>query len=193
MQRYSPLNSSIGLKGLLLVKAEIVEFNPPPAMSSNGKPEPASSVDANGAFFVEGHGSSSLPSLLSEQARRCGRGRRRGARCKYVASDRIHIRHPYPEVSVPDDPTKTSFHVADGWATIREFAPPVIRLAVMGTLPAPELLVACDRSNRVPRELNELVERRFGYALHIAVGAEVCAVIAGQRWPDPIRLDTPSA
>ncbi len=43
MQRYSPLNSSIGLKGLPLVKPEIVEFNPPPAMSNNGKPEPASS------------------------------------------------------------------------------------------------------------------------------------------------------
>jgi hypothetical protein len=42
MQRYSPLNSSIGLKGAR-AKAEIVEFNPPPAMSSNGKPEPASS------------------------------------------------------------------------------------------------------------------------------------------------------
>ena len=41
MQRYSPLNSSIGLKGPL--KPEIVEFNPPPAMSNNGKPEPASS------------------------------------------------------------------------------------------------------------------------------------------------------
>src|ERR1700710_2281862 len=44
MQRYSALNSSIGLKGELLPeKPEIVEFNPPPAMSSNGKPEPASS------------------------------------------------------------------------------------------------------------------------------------------------------
>src|SRR4030081_2176355 len=44
MQRYSALNSSIGLKGELLPeKPEIVEFNPPPAMSSSGKPEPASS------------------------------------------------------------------------------------------------------------------------------------------------------
>src|ERR1700730_16251115 len=43
MQRYSALNSSIGLKGELLVKLEIVEFNPPPAISNNGKPEPASS------------------------------------------------------------------------------------------------------------------------------------------------------
>src|SRR3979490_1253569 len=44
MQRYSALNSSIGLKGELLPeKPEIVEFNPPPAMSSNGMPEPASS------------------------------------------------------------------------------------------------------------------------------------------------------
>jgi hypothetical protein len=41
MQRYSPLNSSIGLKGAVQVKFEIVEFNPPPAMSSSGKPEPA--------------------------------------------------------------------------------------------------------------------------------------------------------
>jgi hypothetical protein len=31
------------VKGLPLVKPEIVEFNPPPAMSNNGKPEPASS------------------------------------------------------------------------------------------------------------------------------------------------------
>src|ERR1700754_1286321 len=44
MQRYSALNSAIGLKGELLPeKPDIVEFNPPPAMSSNGKPEPASS------------------------------------------------------------------------------------------------------------------------------------------------------
>src|SRR4030088_3597189 len=44
MQRYSALNSSIGLKGELLpLEPEIVAFNPPPAMSSNGKPEPASS------------------------------------------------------------------------------------------------------------------------------------------------------
>src|SRR3989442_10875608 len=45
-------------------------------------------VDANGAFFVEGHGRSSLPSLLSKHARRCGHGRRRGARFQYLASDR---------------------------------------------------------------------------------------------------------
>src|SRR4051795_9671432 len=44
MQRYSALNSSIGLKGELgPLKPDIVEFNPPPAMSSNGTPEPASS------------------------------------------------------------------------------------------------------------------------------------------------------
>src|ERR1700733_11866208 len=44
MQRYSALNSSIGLKGELAPeKPAIVEFNPPPAISSNGKPEPASS------------------------------------------------------------------------------------------------------------------------------------------------------
>ena len=42
MQRCSPLNSSIGLKGEL-IKRDIVEFNPPPAMSNNGKPEPVSS------------------------------------------------------------------------------------------------------------------------------------------------------
>ena len=41
MQRYSPLNSSTGLKGAV-VKPAIVEFSPPPAMSNNGKPEPAS-------------------------------------------------------------------------------------------------------------------------------------------------------
>src|SRR3954469_10292154 len=44
MQRDSALNSSIGLKGDLgPLKPEIVEFSPPPAMSSRGKPEPASS------------------------------------------------------------------------------------------------------------------------------------------------------
>src|SRR5712675_1599533 len=43
MTRYSDLNSSIGLKGELLARPAIVEFNPPPAMSSNGKPEPVSS------------------------------------------------------------------------------------------------------------------------------------------------------
>ena len=43
MQRYSPLNSAIGLKGEVPVRAEIDEFNPPPAMSSNGKPDPVSS------------------------------------------------------------------------------------------------------------------------------------------------------
>jgi hypothetical protein len=37
------LNSWIGLKGEPPVKPEIVEFKPPPAMSNNGKPEPASS------------------------------------------------------------------------------------------------------------------------------------------------------
>ena len=43
MQRYSPLNSSIALNGALPVKKEMFEFNPPPAMSSSGKPEPVSS------------------------------------------------------------------------------------------------------------------------------------------------------
>ncbi len=44
MQRYSPLNSSIGLNGELLpLSPAIVEFNPPPGMTSSGKPEPASS------------------------------------------------------------------------------------------------------------------------------------------------------
>ena len=43
MQRYSSLNSSIALNGAFPVKKEMVEFNPPPGMSSNGKPEPASS------------------------------------------------------------------------------------------------------------------------------------------------------
>jgi hypothetical protein len=43
MQRYSFLNSSIALNGTFSVKKEIVEFKPPPGMSSNGKPEPVSS------------------------------------------------------------------------------------------------------------------------------------------------------
>jgi hypothetical protein len=33
----------MGLKGALLVKKEMVEFNPPPGISNKGKPEPASS------------------------------------------------------------------------------------------------------------------------------------------------------
>src|SRR5207247_6914171 len=51
-------------------------------------------VDANGAFFVEGHGSSSLSGLLSKHAWRCGHRRRRGARFQYPASDRIHDLRP---------------------------------------------------------------------------------------------------
>jgi len=36
---------------------EIVEFSPPPAISNNGKPEPAYlKMDANGAFFENAHG-----------------------------------------------------------------------------------------------------------------------------------------
>ena len=43
MQRYSPLNSSIALKGELPVKKDMVAFNPPPGSSISGKPDPASS------------------------------------------------------------------------------------------------------------------------------------------------------
>ena len=43
MQRYSPLNSSIGSNGEAALRPAIVEFNPPPGMTSSGKPEPASS------------------------------------------------------------------------------------------------------------------------------------------------------
>src|SRR5439155_17452528 len=51
--------------------------------------------NANGAFFVEGHGSASLPGLLSKRAQRCGHYRRRGARFQYFASDDIdHWRPP---------------------------------------------------------------------------------------------------
>ena len=42
----------------------------------------------------------------------------------------------------------------------------------MGALLAPALFVPCHRSNHVPRELNEFVERQFRYALNIAVGSE---------------------
>src|SRR5262252_1731029 len=41
MQRYSFFNSTSGLKGL--ASAAIVEFSPPPGMTSSGKPDPASS------------------------------------------------------------------------------------------------------------------------------------------------------
>ena len=41
--RYSPLNSAIGSNGEVVVKFVIVELSPPPAMSSSGTPEPASS------------------------------------------------------------------------------------------------------------------------------------------------------
>src|SRR4029077_10969645 len=47
-------------------------------------------VDANGTFFVEGHGSSFLLSLLSKHSPRCGHRWRRSARCQYGASVRIH-------------------------------------------------------------------------------------------------------
>jgi hypothetical protein len=40
--RYSPLNSSIGLKGWF-ARPATVEFSPPPGMIINGKPEPTSS------------------------------------------------------------------------------------------------------------------------------------------------------
>jgi hypothetical protein len=40
IQRYSRWNSSIGLNGEPLVRPSIIQFNPPPAMSNNGKPEP---------------------------------------------------------------------------------------------------------------------------------------------------------
>ena len=43
MQRYSLLNSSTGLNGAPVAFQAIVEFNPPPGMRSNGKPEPTSS------------------------------------------------------------------------------------------------------------------------------------------------------
>jgi hypothetical protein len=42
MQRYSPLNASIGLNGELPVKNAGVEFKPPPGMINMGKPEPVS-------------------------------------------------------------------------------------------------------------------------------------------------------
>src|SRR5439155_7814092 len=58
-------------------------------------------VDANGASFVEGHGNSSLPGLLSNHAWRCGHRRRRGARFQYLASDRIHNRRPPWLLSLP--------------------------------------------------------------------------------------------
>jgi len=41
MQRYSPLNSPIASNGFF--RPAIVEFKPPPAISSSGKPEPCSS------------------------------------------------------------------------------------------------------------------------------------------------------
>ena len=88
MQRYSPLNSSTGLKGAV-VKPEIRASLVPCTGDehNNGKPERGLLIaDANGAFFVEGHGSASLPSLLSKRARRCGHHRRRGARFQYFAS-----------------------------------------------------------------------------------------------------------
>src|SRR3984893_15024313 len=49
-------------------------------------------ADANGAFFVEGHGSSSLRSLPTKYPRRRGHRRCRRPRFQYLASDRIHNR-----------------------------------------------------------------------------------------------------
>src|SRR2546422_7358842 len=54
-------------------------------------------LDANGAFFVERHGNSSLSSLLTKHSPRCGYHRCRGAGFQYFAPDRIHHRCP-PDV-----------------------------------------------------------------------------------------------
>src|ERR1700719_4943667 len=57
-------------------------------------------MDANGAFFVSAHGSSSLPALLAKQARARGSHRGRGdACCEYGASDWIHHR-PAPVLAI---------------------------------------------------------------------------------------------
>ena len=68
MQRYSPLNSSIALKGLRQCGDRRVQ-----SPAGNEQQREAGTglliVDANGALFVEGHGSFSCPSLLSEHAR----------------------------------------------------------------------------------------------------------------------------
>src|SRR5262249_59551020 len=58
-------------------------------------------LDADGAFFIEAHGSSSCCRLLSKHARCCGHRGRRGARGQNGASDRIHNRRPPRSSSSP--------------------------------------------------------------------------------------------
>src|SRR5215475_3521138 len=52
-------------------------------------------LDANGAFFIERHGSSSLPTLLTKHAPRYGHHGCGSARFQYFAPDRIHRRRPH--------------------------------------------------------------------------------------------------
>ena len=95
MQRYSPLNSSIGVEGIAALQAG--DRRVQSAAGDEQQREAGAGllvVDANGAFLVERHRRSSLPGLLSKHARRCGHRRRRGARFQYLASDRIHSRRP---------------------------------------------------------------------------------------------------
>ena len=70
MQRYSPLNSSIGLKGLR-GKPAIDRVQPPAGDQQQREPGTGLLIaDANGALLVEAPGSC-LPALLSEHLRRC--------------------------------------------------------------------------------------------------------------------------
>ncbi len=82
-------------------------------MSSNGKPEPVSSiVDANGALLVEGHGCALRPVLLRKDARRRRHHRRRRACFQYLASHRIdHCHPPVPSFPVTAHAPHLPFHV----------------------------------------------------------------------------------
>src|SRR4029450_2525749 len=64
-------------------------------------------ADANGTFFIERHGISSLPGLLTKHSPRCGHYRCRGARFQYFASDRIHHRYP-PDFRPSNDPSSAT-------------------------------------------------------------------------------------
>src|SRR5215469_1426758 len=61
-------------------------------------------VDANGTFFIEGHGNFSFPALLRKQARHRSHCGCRCATCQYGPSSRIHNRRP-PWVGIVTQPS----------------------------------------------------------------------------------------
>src|SRR5262249_33056977 len=80
-------------------------------------------MDADGAFFIEAHGSSSLCRLLRKHARRCGHRGRRGARGQNGASDRIHNRRPPRSSSSPLSASRSASEYVRGGGKTEKDAP----------------------------------------------------------------------